>query len=66
MKKINTILISSIFTVVMFTSCGGNPTACECLKNLGDEDFTKKCNDYNSSLSKEEAKDWMNNLKDCK
>ena len=42
MKKITTILISSIFTMLMMTSCGGDPTACECLKNLGDVDFTKK------------------------
>ena len=66
MKKNTTILISSIFTVLMMTSCGGNPTACECLKNLGDEEFTKKCNEYKSSLSKEESKEWMSKLKDCK
>ena len=48
------------------TSCGGNPTACECLKNLGDESFTKRCNEYKASLSKEESKEGMSRLKDCK
>ena len=66
MKKITTILISSIFTMLMMTSCGGDPTACECLKNLGDVDFTKKCDEYEASLSKEESKEWINKLKDCK
>ena len=66
MKKIRTLLISSIFTVTIMTSCGGNPTACECLKNLGDESFTKRCNEYKASLSKEESKEWMSRLKDCK
>jgi len=66
MKKITTILISSIFTMLMMTSCGGDPTACECLKNLGDVDFTKKCDEYEASLSREESKEWINKLKDCK
>jgi len=66
MRKITTILISSIFTVIMITSCGRDPTACECLKNLGDEEFTKKCNEYKSSLSTEGSKEWMSKLKDCK
>ena len=50
----------------MLASCGGNPTACDCLKNLGDVDFTEKCNEYEASLSKEESKEWINKLKDCK
>jgi len=65
MKK-TTVLISSIFTVLMLASCGGNPTACDCLKNLGDVDFTEKCNEYEASLSKEESKEWKSKLRDCK
>lgn len=60
--------IFSLFIVIIFiSSCGGgDPTACECLKNMGDPEFTKKCNDYKRSLSKEDAKEWMEGLKDCK
>ena len=65
MKK-TIVLISSIFTVLMIASCGSNPTACDCLKNLGDVDFTEKCNEYEASLSKEESKEWKSKLRDCK
>ena len=61
--------IFTLFIVALFiSSCGGGsePTACDCLKNMGDVEFTKKCNDYKASLSKEEAKKWMEGLKDCK
>ena len=65
MKKTTTVLISSIFTILMMASCGGNPSACDCLKNP-DRDFQKKCNEYEASLSTEESAEWINKLKDCK
>jgi len=65
MKKTTTVLISSIFTILMMASCGGNPSACDFLKNP-DRDFQKKCNEYEASLSTEESAEWINKLKDCK
>ena len=62
-SKILTLFIAALFIF----SCGSSdPTACDCLKNMGDVEFTEKCNNYKKSLSKEEAERWMEGLKDCK
>ena len=65
-KNITTVLFLSAFVTLMLVSCAEkSPTACECLKNLGDVNFTKKCNEYEASLSKEASKEWINKLEDC-
>ena len=61
--------ILTLFIVALFISSCNHlsiPTACDCLKNMGDVEFTEKCNNYKKSLSEEEADRWMEGLKDCK
>ena len=66
MKKLTSIIGVIFFISILLTACGGNPTACDCFKKLGDKKFTKKCNEYVKSLSKKEKKEWKKGLKDCR
>lgn len=50
---------------LLFASCGGAPSACDCAKVGTDADLAAECSEHAASLEGEEAIAWAKEVAEC-
>ena len=50
---------------LLFASCGGAPSACDCAKAVTDADLAAECVEHAASLEGEEALAWGKEMGEC-
>ncbi len=50
---------------LLFASCGGAPSACDCANVGTDADLAEECAEYAAGLEGEDAKAWAKEVGEC-
>ena len=50
---------------LLFASCGGAPSACDCAKVGSDADLAAECTEYAAGLEGEESIAWAKEVGEC-